>query len=179
MEPGVVCLRVCRPGDEDALALVGQATFLETFAGILPGSDIVAHCRAQHAPSVYRSWLESGAQVWLAEANPSAAPVGYLVVAPASLPVQDPREDDLEVKRVYLLNKFQGKGVGRQMMIEAARYATQTGALRLLLGVYRRNDRAVAFYERFGFERIGTRRFRVGDHDYDDLVMSLDLRNLS
>ena len=32
--PGIV-VRVAVPGDEDALALVGAAAFLETFAGVL------------------------------------------------------------------------------------------------------------------------------------------------
>jgi ribosomal protein S18 acetylase RimI-like enzyme len=174
MEPDVAHIRLCRPGDEDALALVGQATFLETFAGVLPGSDIVAHCRGQHAPSMYRSWLEGGARVWLAE-TPSGAPIGYLVLASASLPVQNPSNRDLEVKRIYILHQFHGKGIGQQLMMEARNHATHAGVTRLLLGVYHRNDRAIAFYERFGFQRVGTRRFRVGEHDYDDFVLSMDL----
>jgi ribosomal protein S18 acetylase RimI-like enzyme len=169
-------IRLCGPGDEDALALVGQATFLETFAGVLPGSDIVAHCREQHAPSVYRSWLDGGARVWLAEADPSGAPIGYLVLAPASLPVESPSDGDLEVKRIYLLHQFHGRRIGKQLMIEAERHAREAGATRLLLGVYSRNDHAVAFYERFGFRQVGTRRFHVGEHDYDDFVMSMELR---
>ena len=171
----VARIRLCRPGDEEVLALVGQATFLETFAGILPGSDIVAHCRRQHAPAVYRSWLDGDARVWLAEAEPSGAPVGYLVLAPASLPVPDSNEGDLEVKRIYLLDRFRGQGIGQRLMIAAETHARDVGAPRLLLGVYSRNDRAVTFYERFGFRRVGTRRFRVGEHDYDDFVLSMDL----
>lgn len=168
-------IRVCGPGDEEALALVGQATFLETFAGILPGADIVAHCRREHAPAVYRSWLEGDARIWMAETDPAAAPAGYLVIAPASLPVQDPKHDDLEVKRIYLLQQFHGQRVGKRLMTEAVRYATARGASRLLLGVYSRNERAVAFYEHLGFHRIGHRRFRVGDHDYDDYVLAMAL----
>jgi ribosomal protein S18 acetylase RimI-like enzyme len=168
-------IRLCRPGDEDALALVGQATFLETFAGVLPGTDIVMHCRRQHAPGVYRSWLEGDARVWLAEAEPFGAPVGYLVLARASLPVENPSERDLEVKRIYLLDRFRGNGIGKRLMMEAESHARHVGAVRLLLGVYSRNDRAVAFYERFGFRRVGTRRFRVGEHDYDDFVLSMEL----
>ena len=181
-------IRLCRPGDEEALALVGQATFLETFAGVLPGSDIVAHCRRQHAPSVYRSWLDGSARVWIAEIDPKApprgcsvadpasgAPVGYLVLASASLPVDNPSDRDLEVKRIYVLQQFHGKGVGKQLMAEAERHARNVGAARLVLGVYSGNDRAVAFYERFGFRRVGTRRFHVGEHDYDDFVLSMDL----
>ena len=177
MEPGVAHIRLCRPGDEDALALVGQATFLDTFAGVLPGSDIVAHCRRQLAPSVFRSWLDGRARVWLAELQSSGAPIGYLVLTPPDLPVPNPSDADLEVKKIYLLHQFHGKGIGKQLMIEAEQYARSAGATRLLLGVYSRNDRAVAFYERFGFRRVSTRKFRVGDHDYDDFVLAKDLND--
>jgi ribosomal protein S18 acetylase RimI-like enzyme len=169
-------VRPCGPGDEHALALVGQATFLETFAGVLSGSDILLHCEKQHAPAVYRAWLlDPVARVWLAEAEPGKGPVGYLVVAPASLPLPDPRHDDVEVKRIYLLQQVQGTGLGRRLMKEAVDHAVQGGSRRLLLGVYGRNERAIAFYERFGFTRVGTRRFRVGNSDYDDLIFGLDL----
>ena len=174
MEPDVAHIRVCRPGDEDALALVGQATFLETFAGVLPGSDIMAHCHRQHAPSVYRSWLEGDARIWLAEA-PAGAPIGYLVLCSASLPIENPSDRDLEVKRIYLFQRFHGQGIGKRLMIEAANHARRVGAARLLLGVYSGNDRAVTFYERFGFTRVGTREFRVGEHEYHDFVMAMDL----
>lgn len=37
-----VSLRRCGVDDANALALVGQATFLESFAGTLDGADILA-----------------------------------------------------------------------------------------------------------------------------------------
>jgi ribosomal protein S18 acetylase RimI-like enzyme len=169
-------VRACGPGDEQALALVGQATFLEAFAGALSGEDILLHCTTQHSPDVYRAWLMEGrARVWLAEIEPGGAPVGYLVVAPATLPLSDLRDDDLEVKRIYLLNRMQGSGLGKRLMKEAVDYAAHAGSRRLLLGVYGRNDRAIAFYERLGFLRAGTRRFRVGNNDYDDLILGLNI----
>jgi ribosomal protein S18 acetylase RimI-like enzyme len=169
-------VRACAQGDEHALALVGQATFLEAFAGVLSGEDILLHCATQHAPAIYKSWLVDGrARVWLAEIEPGNAPVGYLVVAPASLPLSDLRDADIEVKRIYLLHRVQGTGLGKRLMQEAIGHAVRVGSRRLLLGVYGRNDRAIAFYERLGFTRVGTRRFRVGNHDYDDLILGLDL----
>ena len=171
-----VDVRVCGPGDERALALIGQATFLDAFAGVLDGEDVLIHCETQHAPAVYKTWLaDVRARLWLAEAAQGGAPVGYLVVAPASLPLPDLREHDLEVKRIYLLGRVQGTGLGRRLMNEAVTFAQQRGSRRLLLGVYGRNDRAIAFYERFGFTRVGTRRFRVGNHEYDDLILGLDI----
>ena len=43
-------IRSCTPADAQALALVGAATFLETFAGVLDGQAIVAHCEQAHDP---------------------------------------------------------------------------------------------------------------------------------
>ncbi|HEY5891650.1 MAG TPA: GNAT family N-acetyltransferase [Chthoniobacterales bacterium] len=170
-------IRLCVPGDEDALALVGVASFLETFAGVLGAADIVAHCANQHAAAVYRSWLEDGnVRTWIAEAGIGNAPVGYLVLAPPKLPVADPRPNDLEVKRIYLLHRFQGNGLGRRLMAKAITFAGETSSNRLLLGVYSKNDAAIAFYERCGFRTVGERRFLVGDTEYEDFVMALELK---
>ncbi|HEY0661605.1 MAG TPA: GNAT family N-acetyltransferase [Lysobacter sp.] len=169
-------IRACVAGDEEALALVGQASFLETFAGILDGADILAHCAGQHAGQVYRAWLaDERVRMWVAQAKPGDAPVGYLVLAPAALPVAGPRADDLEIKRIYLLHRFQGGGIGKRLMAEAVQEARRRGCGRLLLGVYADNLDAIAFYERCGFSRVGERRFRVGNNEYQDAVLGLDL----
>jgi diamine N-acetyltransferase len=172
----MLSIRPCTPGDEEALALVGRATFLEAFAGVLDRGDILLHCETQHSPASYRAWLDDRrARTWIAELQPGAAPVGYLVIAPAGLPLPDLSPADLEVKRVYLLHKVQGCGLGRQLMNEAISYAVSAGSRRLLLGVYGGNHQAIGFYERLGFRQVGVRKFRVGRHDYDDLVLGLDL----
>lgn len=54
-------VRLASMADTESLALVGAATFLETFAGILDGSAIVAHCGREHSPVAYRRYLEEGA----------------------------------------------------------------------------------------------------------------------
>jgi diamine N-acetyltransferase len=169
-------IRSCAAGDEHALALLGQATFLESFAGVLNGADIVAHCTTQHSPEIYRAWLaDPRARLWIAEIEPHGAPVGYLVLAPAKLPLPDLKNDDLEIKRIYLLQRVQGTGLGKGLMMEAVNYARQARRPRLLLGVYGGNDRAIGFYRRHGFRPMGERRFLVGNTYYDDLILGLDL----
>ena len=39
--------------------------------------------------------------------------------------------------------------------------------------MYQGNERALAFYERMGFDKIGTRQFDVGGRIYDDWVLAL------
>jgi len=71
-----IVVREAGLGDEHRLALVGAATFLESYAGVLSGDDIIAHCVTKHSPVVYEDWLIGGeVRIWLAEAEEGRAPV--------------------------------------------------------------------------------------------------------
>ncbi len=168
-----IVLRLCGAGDDEALALVGAATFLETFAGLLTGPDIVAHCRVQHAASQYAAWL-ADARYRLCLAELKSAPVGFVVLSPPDLPVAL-TEDDIELKRIYLLHRFQGGGLGRALLEWSVAQARSMGKKRLLLGVKADNTAALAFYDRVGFMRIGERKFLVGNMWCDDYLLSLSL----
>lgn len=176
MAAPIADIRACVPGDEHALALVGQASFLESYAGMLEGADIVAFCAEKHASAVYRDWLrDPDMQLWAARHVHGGAVVGYLVLGPAALPIAEPRAGDLEIKRIYLLHRFHGTGTGRQLMDTALAHARSRGCQRVLLGVYAHNQAALAFYGKVGFTKVGTRTFRVGVTDCDDFILGLDL----
>jgi len=162
--------------DVDGLALIGGATFLETFAGTLDGAAIVAHCRHAHSADAYRAFLESGYQAWLARLAPGGAPIGFALLGPADLPGAAEDGSDLELKRIYVLSRFHGKGPGRALMECAVMQAAARRAHRVLLGVYKHNDRALHFYQKNGFAQIAERRFRVDDRDYEDVVLAKPLR---
>jgi len=170
-----VTIRRCEARDAEALALVGQATFLETYAGDLDAADILAHCRAEHAAERYAGWLrDSRYLLWIAEAAAGQAPVGYAVVAPSSPDDGFPAED-LELKRIYVLHRLHGSGIGARLMAAAIAAAQANAAPRLLVGVYDGNARALAFYARYGFKPAGIRKFRVGANIHDDPVLARDL----
>jgi diamine N-acetyltransferase len=163
-------LRVCGQGDEEKLALVGAASFLEAFAGFLEGEDILAHCRNQHSVAKYAAML-ADAETRACVAEMKGAPVGYAVVCPPDIPV--PLEpDDVELKRIYLLHRFQGSGIGAALMDWSVATARSLGKRRLLLGVNAENDQAVNFYLRHGFEHAGKRKFQVGNMICDDFILA-------
>jgi ribosomal protein S18 acetylase RimI-like enzyme len=168
-------IRPCSAGDAAALALVGQATFLETYATVLPPGDILAHCAHEHGEGRYAAWLADPAyRLWAAVVAETGVMVGYVMLCPPDLPTPTD-EHDLEVKRIYLLSRFQGGGVGARLMQTALDAARASGAQRVLLGVYGKNDAAIAFYTRQGFIQAGVRRFQVGANTYDDLVLAKSL----
>jgi diamine N-acetyltransferase len=171
-------IRQCHPGDEQVLSLIGQATFLETFAGVIDGRDILEHCTREHSAEKYAAWLgDSASAMWIAEVGPGLAPVGYLVLTKPDLPFPDLSPRDAEVKRIYLLSRFHGLGTGKRLMAEARRYAATNGCRRLLLGVYEGNAAAIGFYEKSGFRRVGERTFKVGATFHHDFIFALSLNH--
>ena len=169
-------LREAGPGDADALALVGAASFLESFAGVIEGAAIIAHCAGVHTPAAYRDALggveDGGGRAWLALAEPGGAPIGYALACPPDLP--GARAGDVELKRIYALARWHGSGLGPALLDRVI--AAFADAPRLVLGVYRGNARAIAFYRKHGFDEIGTRRFDVGGTLYDDVVLARPMR---
>ncbi len=164
-------IRLASPQDAGALALLGSATMLETYAEHISGADLVAHCARRHSAPFYAAWLaDPEITIWLAEAR-TGAPVGYLVLMPTGLDYPDRRPGDLEVQRIYVLSRYHGSGTGSRLMRLALQAADMRGAERVVLGVMKRNETAIAFYHRQGFSPIGRRSFQVGDAVFDDHIM--------
>lgn len=165
-----IAVREASADDAERLSLVSDATFLETFAHEIPGEAMLAHCRTQHAPDYLAKRLNAGAKAWLAEIN--GTPIGYAML------IREPeldaaREGDVELKKIYVLSRFQGTGTAQALFTQVLDAAS--GNKRLLLGVKDDNHRAISFYVAQGFEIIGTRQFNVGGELYDDYVFALNL----
>ena len=80
-----------------------------------------------------------------------------------------------ELSKIYVLPNAHGGGVARDLLTAALDIARETGAAGMWLGTNQANVRAQRFYEKTGFERIGTKRFHVGDRWEDDFVYELAL----
>ncbi|MEI5583629.1 MULTISPECIES: GNAT family N-acetyltransferase [unclassified Agromyces] len=75
----------------------------------------------------------------------------------------------IELSKMYVHPSVHGAGVAGALMQTTLDAAARAGASVVWLGVNQENRRAIRFYEKHGFEVVGTKRFRVGDrleHDY-------------
>lgn len=168
-------LRRASIDDAPALALVASATFLQTFAGMLPGADIVAHCATNSSAAKFAGWAgDSDSVVTLAEHAVGAAPVGYTLLTVPDFPIPT-TPADIELKRIYTLSVMHGSGVGAALMTQALADAAALGRRRVLLGVHPGNVRARRFYERHGFVVIGERVFQVGTQRITDPIYARDI----
>eukprot|EP01030_Chromulinospumella_sphaerica_P021442 gene21442-21383_t len=84
-----IVIRGCVAGDETRLSMVARATFLETYAGIVAGGDMLLFGEATHDPGSYAGLLaDPGIDLFLATLEPGEAPVGYAMVCKPDLPVE-------------------------------------------------------------------------------------------
>lgn len=164
-------IKRCRVGDERRLSLLGKATFLETYAGDIRADDLLAFVEAEHSEERYRFWLERDfAKIWIAETIPGRSAIGYAVAL-----VSSDGGLGVEIKRLYVLHRFQQNGLGHLLMNEILATARQDGIAELFLRVQKTNQSAIDFYSRNGFLVVSDESFRVGAQDHAALVMRLAL----
>jgi putative acetyltransferase len=72
-------------------------------------------------------------------------------------------ENVCELKRLWLLEKYQGKGIGYQVLLELIDFARANGCKRMWLETGNEQERAVEFYKRVGFEKIKNYNKRNSD----------------
>lgn len=166
--------RTADAGDAEALAYLGAATFMTTFAFDHPGQPMMEHLRQEHSAEYYASALGDPAYDVLLGETPLGAPVGYAMVTPPSHPALQ-QAGDIELKRIYLLAPWQGNGNGKDLLERVFAVAEKRKGQRLLLSVYEKNVRAIGFYERAGFAAIGETVFMVGPVPFRDLVYARNM----
>lgn len=161
--------------DTNALAEIGARTFSETFAADNTPEDMRMFLESTWHPDLQRAEiLDPGLDTLLA-CDASGALAGFAQVRvsrpPAGIDVRAP----VELKRFYVDKPWHGQGLARMLMDAAEQSARARGGREFWLGVFQRNDRALAFYRKCGFRVVGTQVFVVGTDPQKDYVMLREL----
>jgi GNAT superfamily N-acetyltransferase len=167
---GPVVIRVATAADAALLARMGEETFRDTFTADNTPADMEAYVAAAFGVAQQAAELaDANTRILIAEIGGEA--VGYvrLITGPAPACVAAARP--MEISRFYARAKWIGRGVGAALMTRALHHAHADGRDVAWLGVWERNLRATAFYERWGFRAVGEQVFVLGSDPQRDLVM--------
>ena len=169
-----ISIRRATLADADLLAELGARTFSETFAHLNTPEDMDAYLsEAFTAARLCDELADDASTFWLAEVGGEAA--GYAKLHAGEAPPCVAGERPVELVRLYVLRKWLGAGVGQALMRECVEEARRRGHRAMWLGVWERNDRAQAFYRKWGFRRVGEHVFQLGSDAQTDWLMERGL----
>jgi len=107
-------------------------------------------------------------------------PIGYAKLRRHSPPRRMPEpyrraSNAIEIQRIYLLQDQIGQGRGRRLMEHCLNWAREQGYKAVWLGVWERNERALTFYKKMGFEPFGFHYFQFGSERQRDFWLQKQL----
>lgn len=166
-----VQIRRANLADRELLTGMGARMFADTFAADNTPEDMAAYLANSFNPEKQTAELTDGQCVFLiAEVENSAVGYTRLLFGPAPECVGAARP--MEIVRLYADQEWIGRGIGSRLMAEAVETARQAGCDKVWLDVWDRNERAIAFYRRQGFEICGEQEFVLGNDVQHDWLMS-------
>ncbi len=165
-------IRRANAADAEVLARIGWQSFDEAFADHPANhpDDMRVYMNEAFSVRAIESDLAEAKTVYLiAEIDGEAA--GYAKIKFDSREDCIAGEKTIELCRLYALDKFIGKGVGKNLMLKFFELAAENHRETAWLGVWEFNYRAQEFYRKFGFEKCGEHVFQLGSDPQTDWVM--------
>ncbi len=80
-------------------------------------------------------------------------------------------DNALEIERIYIVESHQGQGLGKTLINFSLEAARDRNLICIWLGVWEKNEKAIAFYKRHGFEVFADHPFKLGGDLQRDLLM--------
>jgi diamine N-acetyltransferase len=167
-------IRYGTPDDAKMLSELGTKTFYDTFAKDNTPENIKAYLKKSFSPEIQSSELADPNVIFLI-AELDSIPIGYAKLRMNSKDDSLTGTNPVELERIYSIQEYLGKGIGKELMKASIREATERGCDSIWLGVWERNKRAIDFYRKWGFKEVGTHIFKLGDDPQNDFVMELEL----
>ncbi|MEH7749282.1 GNAT family N-acetyltransferase, partial [Neobacillus drentensis] len=100
---------------------------------------------------------------------------GYLKNNTNDAQTEEMGEESLEIERIYIKNQFQKHGLGKYLFNKAMEIAMERHKKKIWLGVWEKNENAIAFYKKMGFVQAGAHSFYMGDEEQIDFIMTKTL----
>jgi ribosomal protein S18 acetylase RimI-like enzyme len=163
-------IREATVADAKLIADISHQTFYESFAAYNRKEDMDKFLNQQFTKG--KLIMEVGARentFLLAYHGNDIA--GYVKIRDERVPLSLGNGSALEVARIYAVSNQIGKGVGSLLMQACIDIAGQRNKEWLWLGVWEKNQRAIDFYTKWGFEKFDETDFLLGDDMQRDWLM--------
>jgi ribosomal protein S18 acetylase RimI-like enzyme len=164
-------IRPAQPEDAPAIAHVHVESWRTTYKDLMP-DEILANLSAERRETYWRGVIsnaEAADFVYVAETDDGRV-VGFASGGPErdNHPVYKG-----ELYAIYLLQAYQGQGIGRAMAAQVARKLVDGGLTNMLVWVLTGNA-ACHFYEALGGKEVGRKPLNLNDEKFEEIGYGYD-----
>ena len=177
---GHTAIRPATAADAASLARFAASAFVDTFGPDNAPEDMAAYVSKAFGEPVQRAEIaDPRLAIFVAERDGSLA--GYAVLRDGDVPdtvraalhaLPSSGTGAIEISRLYVGERWLGAGIGAALMQHCLDVAAARGRRMVWLGVWERNARAIAFYDRWQFVDVGSQPFLLGNDLQTDRIMA-------
>ena len=153
-----------------------QRTFREAYSADSRAEDIEAYIASSYSvKKLSKELSDPGIHFFMGTLG--SEHIGFVMLRrDAARPDCVPDEGAVQLSRLYVLKRFYGQGLGKALLSTAIAHALQNGHQTMWLSVWEKNTRALEFYRKQGFQRLGTQTFQVGSDPQKDVILGKVLK---
>jgi ribosomal protein S18 acetylase RimI-like enzyme len=167
-------IKKCTLEDLSILQEISYETFNDTFKHQNSPKNMNAYLeRAFNLKQLEKELSNISSQFCFVYFNKEVA--GYLKVNTNNAQSEEMGDESFEIERIYIKNKFQKHGLGKYLLNEAIEIAMERNKKKIWLGVWEKNENAIAFYKKMGFVQTGAHSFYMGHEEQIDFIMTKTL----
>ncbi len=159
----------------DVISSIGRQSFLDAFSHLFKSKEELR----EYLDYTYQSYkieksIEKENNVFFL-AFVENVPVGFAKVKKYSLNEQIESIAQMELQKIYVLSYYHGSGAGAALIQAVLDLADEICPDYLWLDTYINNTKAIRFYEKNGFQKIGKHYFTIGAQTFEYHLMSLPI----
>ncbi|KAJ3270781.1 hypothetical protein HDV01_007400 [Terramyces sp. JEL0728] len=122
-----------------------------------------------HTPEKGLEWIERDYVLLAVDDNQNIG--GFVSVGKCAVPFGQVTTRDGEIKKMYVDQKYFGTGLAHILFKKGFEWVNQTFPGNIYISSFSGNDRAFKFYQKQGFELVGTCKYPVGNTEDLDYVL--------
>jgi ribosomal protein S18 acetylase RimI-like enzyme len=167
------CFVRLKPSDAPILAAIGGTTLIESHGLSAPIDVMQQYVNNNFNTEACLSELRNENNIYYAIYS-NGQPAGYFkIVFDCSHPAV-PMQPVTKLERLYLLKEFYELKLGSKLLQHALNLSKAEGERGMWLNVWKKNSRAIRFYQKGGFETVGESEFVLtSQHSNPNWVMLL------
>ena len=170
----MIIVRVATKRDAEFIADMSRRTFYETFALENTKEDMDKFMNEQFTREALIKEVGAKDNIFLL-AFDEEQPVGYARIRENNNPPSLGTANAIEIARIYAATNTIGKGIGKALMQKCIEIAKTGNREIVWLGVWEKNQRAIEFYKKWGFEKFADHDFILGNDVQKDWLMKKTL----